>query len=512
MRIHEMTRATRLAMMAVGMVLACLTFFNSASHVHAERPHIVFFFVDDLGWQDLSEPFLYRDDEAVTTERNLIYRTPAIERLAARGVKFTQAYAEPVCSPTRVSVMTGKNAAEHHVTNWVHPTGNETTRQNPYNAPNWRRQGMAQTEATLPNLLRQAGYRTVHLGKAHFGARDTWAGDPTNLGFEVNIAGSEIGHPGSYRGRDNYGQESNRPVPHLKAFHGTDTHLTDALTIEAGRALAATVEQDRPAFIHLSHYTVHAPFQMDPRFADNYPTLEDGRITAYATLVEGMDGSLGQMLATIDELGIGKETLVVFASDNGGDNPIDPPSKPLRGKKGQLYEGGIRIPMIIAWAEPDPDHPMQQKFPVTPGTAHHGIVHIRDLFATLLAVGGAESPVSPDSFNLADTLRDPSQLHLPQTLLTHFPHGRGNPNHRYAQHFGTVYRDGPWKLIYNYETHEAELYNLDDDLGETNNLAGDDPARTARMIRAMRQQLDVRGAVYPRDQETDEEVRPRTGP
>lgn len=499
-------RMTRTFAIGFFLLLTCGAIASQARDL-AQQPHIVLFLVDDLGWQDVSEPFLYRDGQPVRTERNDLYRTPHIELLAAQGVKFTQAYAEPVCSPTRVSLMTGQNAARHRVTNWVHPAGNETTRENPLAAPDWRRQGMSPTEQTLPGLLREAGYHTVHVGKAHFGSHGTWASDPKNLGFDVNIAGSAIGHPGSYFGHDNYGQQTNRPVPDLQAYHGSDMFLTDALTAEACRVITDAVREERRFFIHLSHYAVHGPFQTDPQYAANYPTLE-GRARGYATLIEGMDASLGAVLAQVTELGIGKETLVAFISDNGGANPLDPPSPPLRGKKGQLYEGGIRVPMIVAWAQPDPAHPLQQQFAIAQGKAHHGIVHVRDLFATLLYMGGADASPAPDSFNLMETLREPSQLHRPQTLLMHYPHGRHAPRHPYAQHAGSMYRQGPWKLIYNYETHEAALYQLEEDLSEMNNIADQHKDRTARMIRAMREQLDQLEAAYPLDAQTNEPVRP----
>lgn len=193
-------------------------------------PNLVFFLVDDMGWQDTTVPFLYDEEgKPVVTPLNKRYHTPEMEKLAARGMKFTNAYAMSVCTPSRVAWITGKNSVRHQVTNWTHPEGNETTQNKikSHRSPkDWRRGGLPEEFVTLPGLLRTAGYRTIHAGKAHFGATE-YARDPLNIGFDVNIAGSSIGHPGSYSG--DYGQKSNRPVPGMEAYHHSGIHLTDEI-------------------------------------------------------------------------------------------------------------------------------------------------------------------------------------------------------------------------------------------------------------------------------------------
>ncbi len=175
------------------------------------RPNILFFLVDDMGWQDTSEPFLHdASGNEIHTPLNNRYRTPNMEILADRGMKFTNAYAMPVCTPTRTCWITGLNSARHHVTNWTNPTGtdNDENSTTSHNSPaNWEKGGLPSSYQTLPALLESAGYRTIHAGKAHFGAT-AYAKEPLNIGFDVNIAGSEIGHPASYFANDNFGTGS----------------------------------------------------------------------------------------------------------------------------------------------------------------------------------------------------------------------------------------------------------------------------------------------------------------
>ena len=237
----------------------------------AERPNIVVFLVDDMGVMDTSVPFL--TDAAGKPKRyplNDYYRTPNMERLAARGIRFNNFCAMSVCSPTRISIMTGQNAARHRTTNWINPDNNNGGPQGP---PQWNWNGLNKRDVTLPKLLQASGYRTIHVGKGHFGPRGTEGELPQNLGFDVNVAGASIGAPGSYYGRDNFGNGTKRSgngVPNLEKYHGTDIFLTEALTIEAKSQVRAAVEARQPFFLYFAHYAVHAPFNSDPRFADHY--------------------------------------------------------------------------------------------------------------------------------------------------------------------------------------------------------------------------------------------------
>ena len=259
----------------------------------ADHPNLLVFLVDDMGWQDTSVPFLHdAQGNAVTTALNRRYRTPNMEALAARGMKFTRAYAHPVCTPSRVTLMTGKNAARHHVTNWTSPNGAENGGNGVSNLrspEDWLRTGMAATEKPLPALLKAAGYQTIHCGKAHFGSKGAFAADPKAIGFDVNIAGNEIGHPASYFATDNFGKGSNH-VTGLEKWHGSDRFLTDVLTQELCGAIETAAKEDKPFFAYMAHYAIHEPFMEDPRFVANYPDLPSS-LRGYATLVEGMDRS-----------------------------------------------------------------------------------------------------------------------------------------------------------------------------------------------------------------------------
>jgi arylsulfatase A-like enzyme len=486
---------------------------NAMKNEKPAIPNIIIFMVDDLGWQDVSEPFLYKNGQPVITERNRLYHTPNLESFSASGIKFTQAYAQPVCAPSRVSIMTGQSAALSDVTYLTYPMLNNPGRtsffNSPLDPPLWRTEGMNADDPSLPDQLAKAGYRTIHIGKAHFGAIDRYGGDPKNIGFQINIGGTERGHLSNYSGESGYGKGTNGAIPDLEKYHGANTHLTEALTLEAENEISKASSEGKPFFLNLCHHAPHAPYQIDPRFQDNYPGLK-GKALAYATLIEGTDVSFGEILEKLKELGIAEETLVIYVSDNGGDNPLDPPNPPLRGIKGQLYEGGIRVPMVIGWAASDPENPIQSNFSFKVPGVHDGIVHIRDIYATILSIADIPIEKQGDSFSLLSTLRNPSGIYRPQRMFIHYPHRRQeDPEHREFQAAGSVYRQGPWKLIYNYETGTAELYNLDEDLGESKDLSGKFQEFTIQMIGELTQQLDLRNAKYPLDKETGEPIRPQ---
>lgn len=264
-----------------------------------EQPNIILFLVDDMGWQDTSLPFWTQ-----RTKYNDTYHTPNMERMATQGKMFTQAYACSISSPTRVSLFTGMNAARHRVTSWT--LRKNTTHEQPDSVmiyPEWNVNGICQepgvertTQVTsLAEVLKDHGYHTIHCGKAHFGAEGTPGADPLKMGFEVNIAGHAAGSPASYYGKENFGNKTDgksplAAVPGLEKYHGTDTFLSEALTIEAMKALDDAQQTDKPFFLYMAHYAIHTPIQLDMRFYQKYldkglPPVE----AAYATLIEGMD-------------------------------------------------------------------------------------------------------------------------------------------------------------------------------------------------------------------------------
>jgi arylsulfatase A-like enzyme len=414
-----------------------------------------------------------------------------------------------VCSPTRISIMTGQNAARHRTTNWINPDTNNAGPQGP---PNWNWQGLKKNDVTLARLLQANGYRTIHIGKGHFGPRDSEGADPLNLGFDVNVAGASFGAPGSYYARDNFGhggKQAQNAVPHLEKYHGTDTFLTEALTIEANSRVSDAVRAGQPFLLYLSHYAVHAPFQSDPRFAAHY--TDSGKppeAQAFATLIEGMDKSLGDVLDQLDSLGVADNTLIFFLGDNGSDAPLGHQHEvacaaPLRGKKGAHYEGGMRVPFIAAWAKVDENHPHQKRLPIPAGSIQSQQASVCDLFPTILHFLGIVPPNGHmvDGARLDTLLLGKLDASRTETFLMHYPHAP----HR-SDYF-TVYREGEWKVIYHYfptETSKGSNYQLFDlaaDPFEQNDLAASRPDELRRMMRALIAALDNHHAIYPVDEE-----------
>ncbi len=483
----------------------------------ASRPNIIVFLVDDMGVMDTSVPFL-TDDEGHPKiyPLNRYYRTPNMERLAKRGIRFTEFYAMNVCSPTRISIMTGQNAARHGTTNWISPPRNNGGPQGP---PDWNWQGLSGSDVTLARLLQSAGYRTIHVGKGHFGSARSEGADPRNLGFDVNVGGAAFGAPGSYYGERNYGKGTRRAshaVPHLEKYHGTKTFLTEALTIEARRHVRQAVKEGKPFYLYMAHYAVHAPFQSDPRFAAHYADSGKSRAAqAFATLIEGMDKSLGDLLDELDELGVASETLVFFLGDNGTDAPLGHQhavacAAPLRGRKGAHYEGGMRVPFIAAWARPQSDHPLQKKLPIAVGAIQPQMGFVYDLFPTILSVAGVRLPKDHpvDGQSLARLLSGRPDPRHRTTFLMHYPHSPHRSN------YFTVYRNGDWKVIYHYFPPDNgvrshyQLFNLKEDPFESHDLAAEEPGRLRAMMRQLVAELDREGARMPVAMDTRKPVRP----
>lgn len=480
--------------------------------VGPERPNVMLVLVDDMGAMDTSVPFFYQNGVPVVTPLNQRYRTPHMETLAAGGMRFTNASACTVCSPSRTSLMTGRNATAHHVTTWTAlaspaDTGDAVTAHNLLSPSNWAKAGSDPNGQTLPRLLKNAGYRTIHVGKGHFGPNTETISDPRAIGFDVNIAGSGLGGPGSYLGTQNFVKSNPAfQVPGMQSYWGQNIFLTEALTQEAKRETENAVASGAPFFMYLSHYAVHATFQdADPRFSANYPTLS-GFPLNFATLVEGMDKSLGDMIQKLKDLGVAKNTLVVFVGDNGTDSPINMPSNgigpaaPYRGKKGHAYEGGTRVPLIICWAEKDATNPFQQALPIPGGSACHDITAIWDLFPTILGATGVNAPQSVDGFDLRPYLRAEPGSHRPQEFLLNFPH-----SHEYEDFFA-IHRTANRKLIYRYKTKTYEMYDLSADIGEQNNLAATPTASNAKLLMKSARKM-IRGLVAldyqaPRDRLT----------
>ena len=462
-----------------------------------DKPNILLFLVDDMGWQDTSVPFWHD-----TTELNRRYRTPQMERMARNALKFTNAYASAVSSPSRVSLMTGMNPAAHRVTNWTLYKDRGPDPESPLlRWPEWNVNGIAATPGMprttyatmLPELLREAGYRTILVGKAHFGAMETPGADPLTLGFDINVAGHAAGGLASYLGENNFGnrpgeeQQSPFAVPGLEKYWGEDIFVTEALTREAKKQIDTALWLDQPFFLYMSHYAVHVPIDRDMRFYQSY--VDRGyspKEAAYASLVEGMDKSLGDILDWLDKTGEADNTIVIFMSDNGGlgahggwrDGAEHTQNAPLRSGKCSLLEGGIREPMIVRW-------PGRTE----PGSVQPRYVMIEDFYPSIMEMAGLSADsIRPDGKRidgisfvpLIDGTSDPS-AHRP--LYWNFPNHWGVEGP--GINFNTAIRLDDHKLIYNYVTGEKELYDVGHDITESHNLADERKDLTDELSRRL---------------------------
>ena len=487
-------------------ILSCIAGLASLTLSAQERPNIIVFLVDDMGLMDTSLPFdVDASGQPLRHPLNDWYRTPNMERLAQQGIRFSTFYAQSVSSPSRVSLLTGQNAARHRTTNWINAESNNPTTFGP-TAWNWK--GLTSADPIYPALLKKAGYKTIHVGKAHFGCLESEGQDPTRLGFEVNIAGSAIGEPGSYLGEHGYGWIKGyrpRAVPGLEAYHGTSTHLTEALTLEAEKEIRKAVEAGQPFYLNMAHYAVHNPFEIDQRFIAHYQTSDKSEAAkGFATLIEGMDKSLGDLMDFLDEIGVAENTLILFLGDNGGDAPLGEAadygsSAPFKGKKGSEYEGGTRVPFIAAWAKPQPSNPNQQAYPIAQGEIQTQMATIMDIYPTVLSVAGIKPPQGYvlDGSDLKRMLAGKADSRHRNDFLMHFPH-----EHRGS--YFTTYRQGDWKLIYYYHPEKEgipsyRLYNLRTDPYEQKELSAQYPDQVRKLCLAMRKRLTAEQALYPVD-------------
>lgn len=449
-------------------VLALLAGFVASACAPAapHRPNIVLVLADDLGWKDVSY-------------NGSAYATPNIDRLAAQGLTFTQAYAAtPACSPTRAALLTGRSPARLGLTRAIHGRDYRAEGTPPREVvPGWPWPCLPYTSAThLPagvptfaDALRAAGYETAFLGKWHIG----WgAHGPAGHGFEHQ------GFVGSVGASDYF--------PPYRVEHGAasrpDEYLTDRLTDEAVAFLAR--EHEHPFLLVLSHFAVHEPIQAKPELVRALaPTLVPGAPqsnASYAAMLASLDQSVGRVLATLDERGLAQETLVVFTSDNGpllernGERMTT--AAPLRGGKLELYEGGIRVPLALRWPGT-----------IAPGTSTAVPAVSMDLYPTLLAAAGvAPAPDEPlDGLDLAPLWSGATRL-ARERLFFFVPH-------RDAQ---AAVRAGDWKLLH-WFAGKNELYDLARDVGEQHDLAAAEPERTRALAAELLQWIQDSGATLP---------------
>ncbi len=416
------------------------------------KPNVIIILMDDLGWAD------------VGCYGSKFYRTPNIDRLAADGMKFTDAYAAcPVCSPTRASIMTGKYPARLHLTDWL--PGRIDFPDQKLKRPIINQQ-LALEETTIAEALKPAGYATASIGKWHLGGEGFL---PPDLGFDVHVAGDHSGSPLSHFApfRAKSVKDRNVPAGLLKGLEDAKPgeYLADALTRKAEQFIETNKE--RPFFLYLAHYAVHIPLQAKKDVIAKYPLIADKPGTqtnvVYAAMVESMDDSVGRIMKKLEELNLTQRTIIFFTSDNGGLSVLEGPftpatiNAPLREGKGFLYDGGIREPLLIKWPGA-----------VKPGTTNHTPVCSIDFFPTILDMCGVKSAAKPDGVSLVPTLKG-GEL-KPRSLYWHYPHYSnqgGKP--------GAAIREGEWKLIEFYETGRWELFNIAKDIRESSNLIEKEP-------------------------------------
>lgn len=470
----------------------------SSSGQNRRQPNIVFILIDDMGWRDLS------------CYGSTFYETPNIDRLAAEGMRFTDAYAAcPVCSPTRASIMSGKYPATLGVTDWIDNIGSyHPCKGKLVDAP--YRKELPLTEKCLAKALHEGGYQTWHIGKWHLGTQPYY---PEQHGFDVNMGGCHWGHPpkGYF---SPYGIETIPDGPQGE-------YLTDRLTDEAVKLIQTS--DGRPFFLNLWHYAVHTPIQAKPEEVESfrrkaletglydipafskgefYPTehMKHLRVTrrivqsnpAYAAMIHNLDWNVGRLLDALDSSGYAENTIVLFTSDNGGLATADGSptcNAPLGEGKGWMAEGGVREPLIVRW----------------PGIVQSGEVCVEpvtspDFFPTLLEAAGL--PLLPlqhvDGESLLPLLKrktaingtagfsgadspNPDAALKRDAIFWHYPHygnQGGTP--------GSAIRMGDWKLIEFFEDGRIELYNLREDIQEAKNLACAFPERAS----SMRKRLD----------------------
>jgi arylsulfatase A len=435
------------------------------------RPNIVLFLIDDLGWRDLE------------CQGSTFYQTPHIDQLAAEGVRFTDAYAAcAVCSPTRAAILTGKYPARLLLTDWL-PSGRWHPKAKLQSGRFLR--GLPVEEHTLAEALREGGYRTAHIGKWHLGSEPFCL--PEHHGFDFNIAGNAHGAPGSYffpyPGDWLIPGSGHRAKWNVLLDGKEGEYLTDRLTDEAVKFIRdtqstknqepGTKNTPQPFFLYFPHYGVHTPLQAKKEVVAKYeriPEAERQGKPEYAAMVESIDDSVGRVMATLKELGLDENTVIIFTSDNGGFANATS-NAPLRANKGAYYEGGIRVPLIIKW----------------PGVSKAGVVVNEpvistDLYPTCLDAAGL--PVRPnqhqDGVNLRPVLAADGSLPA-RSLFLHYPHYNEHPSSVPS----SVIRKGDWKLIETFDPETIELYNLANDVSERNNLAAAQPENVAELRREL---------------------------
>lgn len=449
-------------LMAAAIALAVAPSFAPPARAETPSPsrpwNVILILIDDLGATDLG----YAGSR--------FYETPNIDRLASGGMRFTNGYSAcTVCSPSRAAILTGQYPARLHITDWI--KGHQRPKAK-LRVPDWTMY-LPLEETTLAERLHAAGYATIHIGKWHLGDPPYY---PQHQGFDVNLGGTFMGHPGSYFFPYGTGE---RRVPLEGGAEGE--YLTDRLADEAVRLIEAN--RHRPFFLYFAHYAVHTPLQAKPEWIEHYQRKLDEAVArgddfdgqqcpVYAAMIHSMDEAVGRVTDAVERLELADRTIVIFTSDNGGLTLPGCKKKPvthnigLRAGKGSAYEGGVRVPLIVRWPG------------VTqPGSVSDTPVISNDLYPTILEMAGV--PDAPDHIrdgeSVVPILKNPTAPRQ-SPLFWHYPHYHPGGATPYS-----AIRDGDWRLVHFFEDDRVELYNLRDDPEERRDLAAKMPDRTREL-------------------------------
>lgn len=445
--------------MKFNLLITNLLFLICLSSTAQKKPNIVFILTDDLGYTDLgcySSPF---------------NETPNIDALAKNGIRFTQAYAaSPVCSPSRVAMMTGKHPARLKITNYL--VGERTDSASNVNPAQWQ-QFLPTTEVTIAEKLKEIGYSTAMIGKWHLGGAEPQS--PWSQGFDFTrmIWKNGLDYYNYTIAEDSY----------KKQFEDKGTHyLTDKLTEYALKFIDQKAKAEAPFFLFLSYSAPHV--LTVPRgdklgkYLLKYEKFGGKYNPNYAAMLESVDDGVGAIIKNLSDKGLLDNTLIVFTSDNGGVGlaelgPTPTHLEPLRKWKGHLYEGGIRVPLIFSW-------PGQ----LQAGTTAKSYVMNTDFFNTFMDVLGQKPQSGLDGMSYYSLLKNPTQPFDRGAIFWHYPHF----SNQMGRPAGAV-RQGDWKLVKSYETQKIELFNLSDDLSEKNDLAQKNPKKADEMHRLLMEKL-----------------------
>lgn len=446
------------------LILSTFLFLLFISSLSLSKPNILFILIDDMGWMDLG------------CQGNKNLHTPNIDALAKGGIRFTDAYAPaPVCSPTRAAILTGQTPARLQITNHL-PHQDRFTPKSSKLLPARMLNHLPLKYVTLAEKLKKdAGYATAFIGKWHLYTGKNEKYNPLNQGFDINIGGCSYGGPPTFFDPYRIDFLTNRKK---------GEYLPDRLADETVAFITEQQSKKKPFFVALWNYTVHWPMEAPADLLEKYKNLpvRGYRDHRYAAMIEAMDNAIGKVLNSLDNLNLTDETLVIFSSDNGPFGGVGDAS-PLRADKGHLYEGGIRVPLIIRWPGK-----------IKPKTLDETPVILTDLYPTILEASGISSNVNYpiDGKNLLPLLKNRKKLN-DRAIFWHYPNFAFHRDNR----LGSAIREGDYKLIHFYDTDSMELYNLRKDISERNDLSRELPQLALKLKNKLESLLKESGAAMP---------------